>query len=160
MIVAANVEGVSTVSTTSATTKFSPLPPNGSGYYIYSPSSKQFGTADTVSTLLEIARQQHWNIPGAPIGIGDLSLEDGAYMAPHYAHRLGRNVDIRPFRKDRHKMPTNIRDPNYDRELTRLLVENLLAHKNVHRILFNDTKIHGVHKFPGHDDHLRVATRR
>jgi hypothetical protein len=26
----------------------------------------------------------------------------------------------------------------------------------VHRILFNDTKIYGVHTFPGHYNHLHV----
>src|ERR1700733_4282955 len=101
------------MSTTSAKAKFSILPASGLGYYIYSPSSRQFGTADTVSMLLEIARQQHWNLPAAPIGIGDLSLEDGAYMPPHHAHRHGRNVDLRPFRKDHHKLPTTIHDRSY-----------------------------------------------
>jgi penicillin-insensitive murein endopeptidase len=136
------------------------LPAMGSGYYIISPSARQFGTQATVKMLVDIARQQHWNLPDLPIGIGDLSFKDGANMfPPHHAHRHGRNVDLRPFRKDRRKLATNIHDPSYDHEMTKLLVKNLLAHRNVHRILFNDIKIHGVHFFPHHDNHLHVETK-
>jgi len=135
------------------------LPPAGVGYYTFSPSSRQYGTPHTISMLLDICRQQHWNMSDAPIGIGDISFQDAGNMPPHHAHRHGRNIDFRPFRKDRHKLPTNIHDKSYSREMTRLLVENLLAHRNVHRILFNDKHIRGVHFFPGHDNHLHVETR-
>ena len=139
--------------------KFELLPPIGLGYYNISPSSRQYGTRTTIKMLLDIARQQNWNMPNLPIGIGDISLQDGATMRPHHAHRHGRNVDLRPFRKDARRLPTNIHDSSYDRAMTELLIKNLLAHRNVHRILFNDVTIHGVHKFPGHDNHIHVETR-
>lgn len=109
--------------------------------------------------LLDIARQQNWNMPNLPFGIGDISLQDGANMPPHHAHQHGRNVDLRPFRKDARRLPTAIHDLSYDRAMTELLVKNLLAHRNVRRILFNDVTIHGVHAFPGHNNHLHVETR-
>jgi penicillin-insensitive murein DD-endopeptidase len=99
------------------------------------------------------------NLPNLPIAIGDISLKDGGKMPPHEAHRHGRNVDIRPFRKDGRMLHVTIHAPEYDHEMTELLVKNLLAHRNVHRILFNDTKIQGVHHFHGHDNHLHVETK-
>ena len=141
------------------TITFEMLPASGLGYYLISTSDRQYGTHATIQMLLDIARQQHWNLPGLSIGIGDISFKDGAIMLPHHAHRHGRNVDIRPFRKDRRRLPTNIHDPSYDGEMTDLLVKCLLAHRNVHRILFNDPKINGVHAFPGHNNHLHVETK-
>jgi penicillin-insensitive murein endopeptidase len=138
---------------------FELLPAMGSGYYIISSSNRQYGTHAMIKMLLDIARQQSWNMPNLPIGIGDISFKDGANMPPHQAHRHGRNVDIRPFRKDGRRLQTNIHDPSYDRVMTELLVRNLLAHRNVHRILFNDTAIRGVHAHAGHDNHLHVETR-
>jgi murein endopeptidase len=134
---------------------FEALPSTGVGYYTISPLQRQFGTHGTIKMLLDLARQQAWNMPGLPIGIGDISFQDGSNMPPHHAHRHGRNVDLRPFRKDGQRLHTNIHASTYDR----LLVQNLLAHRNVRRILFNDATISGVHPFPGHDNHLHVETR-
>jgi murein endopeptidase len=147
------------VSINQTTPVFEMLPSAGLGYYIFSPSNRQYGTHRTIQMLFDIARQQNWNMPNLPIGIGDISLKNGGNMPPHHAHRLGRNVDIRPFRKDGRKLPINIHDESYDRDMTGLLVKNLLAHRNVRRILFNDVSIHGVHFFAGHDNHLHVETR-
>lgn len=141
-------------------TTFELLPSAGLGYYIISPSNRQYGTHATIQMLLDIARQQKWNMPNLPIGIGDISLKDGSNMPPHHAHRHGQNVDLRPFRTDAKRLPCNIHDAHYDREMTELLVKNLLAHRNVHRILFNDTKIRGVHAFAGHNNHLHVETKK
>jgi len=131
----------------------------GCGYYSYSPANRQYGTHSTIQMLLELARQQAVNLPNLPIQIGDISFQDGSNMPPHQAHRYGRNVDIRPFRKDGHLLHVTIHDNAYDRDMTELLVRNLLAHRNVRRILFNDTKIQGVHPYPGHDNHLHVETK-
>src|SRR4029077_3377287 len=121
--------------------EFTVLPTAGTGYYTYSPSLRQYATSQTIDTVLDIARQQSFNMPDAPIGVGDMSFEHGGLMTPHHSHQHGRSIDIRPLRTDRHRAPTNINEDSYDREATRLLVENLLAHRNVRRILFNDTQI-------------------
>lgn len=141
-------------------TPFEQLPQTtGQGFYRYSTSDRQWGTHDTIQTLLNLARQQLYNLPGLPIQIGDISFQDGRHMLPHTAHRHGRNIDIRPFRKDKALLPVTIDDEQYDRAMTKLLVQNLLAHRNVHRILFNDKTINGVHYFHGHDNHMHVETR-
>jgi penicillin-insensitive murein DD-endopeptidase len=131
----------------------------GQGFYRYSTGDRQWGTHDTIQTLLDLARQQLWNLPGLPIEIGDISFQDGRHMPPHTAPLHGRNVDIRPFRKDKALLHVTIHDAQYDRAMTELLVQNLLAHRNVHRILFNDKTIKGVHYFHGHDNHLHVETK-
>jgi len=138
---------------------FSMLPVSGAGYYTYSPSSRQYATFPTIEVILDVGLEQSLNMPGAPIGVGDMSFEHGGLMPPHHSHQHGRSIDIRPLRKDRHRSPTNIHLASYDQEATRLLVEALLAHRNVQRILFNDPKIKGVHFFAGHDNHLHVETK-
>ena len=45
---------------------------------------------------------------------------------------------------DAAQIPVTIIDLPYDRELTRLLAESLLAHRNALGILFNDSQIVGV----------------
>jgi hypothetical protein len=128
------------------------------GYYSYSPSRKQYGTPTTIDTLLEVAQNFHLIRPDLRIGIGDMSLRDGAPHPPHTSHRNGRNTDIRPLRHDGAQTGVKITDIEYDRGATRLLVQILLTHPNVKRILFNDTEIEGVKFFQGHHNHLHVES--
>lgn len=128
----------------------------GNGYYSYEPGNRQYGTSATIRTLIEVARTFLFNMPDVEIGIGDISFEKGGVMSPHASHQNGKNVDIRPLRKDKAHKPVTITDPQYDRELTRLLVESLRAHRNVKSILFNDTQIPGVQFYQGHHNHLHV----
>lgn len=131
----------------------------GHGYYSYEVAARQFGTEATIQALREVARTFAYNLPNVQIGIGDISFENGGTMSPHQSHQKGLDVDIRPLRNDRVHSPVTISDPHYDRETTRWLVESLLAHRNVRRILFNDTHIVGVHFFPGHHNHLHVSMK-
>jgi hypothetical protein len=84
-------------------------------------------------------------------------------MPPHQAHRRGRNVDIRPIRKDRKNQPTDINASEYDRTATGRVIAAFLAHPNVLSVLFNDTKIPGVTPDAGggkmHDNHFHVQTK-
>jgi hypothetical protein len=132
---------------------------DGIGYYSYSVADEQFGTPATIKTLQEVAQTFHINRPDLFIGIGDISFRDGHKMPPHQSHRSGRNIDIRPLRKDGAKLGVEFKSKDYNREATRLLVQILLAHSNVKKILFNDLKIEGVREFPGHDNHLHVETK-
>lgn len=141
----------------------------GRGYYSYAASpNRQYGTPMTIQTLEQTAGtfffKMGYNrlaLPGnlayREIGIGDISLAKGGPLAPHSEHRWGTDVDIRPLRKDGKRLPVSIGDRlHYDQDATRVLVESLLSHPNVVRILFNDTKIRGVARAPGHDNHLHV----
>lgn len=131
----------------------------GLGYYSYSSFDKQYGTPATIKMLQEVAQSFYLNRPNLLIGIGDISFRNGAEMPPHQSHRTGRNIDIRPLRNDDAQRGVTIDDNNaYNREETRLLVESLLAHSNVKRILFNDRQIRGVTFYKGHHNHLHVET--
>jgi peptidoglycan hydrolase-like protein with peptidoglycan-binding domain len=148
---------------------------SGFGYYSFSPVTRQYGTADTIQALRDVAASFRLNAsqqnPGATsvsvgvsctdrmIGIGDISFQNGGPMDPHATHQKGTNTDIRPLRTDKKQSPVSITDAEYSSEDTSMLVKCLLAHKNVRRILFNDTSIQGVTFFVGHHNHLHVEMR-
>lgn len=132
---------------------------SGLGYYSYSPGTRQYGTVHTIQALRDVAATFRLNAPQLLVEIGDISFEHGGPMDPHHAHQHGTNVDIRPLRKDNKLLPVTTTDPAYSRENTKILVKSLLGHRNVRRILFNDPTIHGVHPFPGHDNHLHIEMR-
>jgi hypothetical protein len=129
------------------------------GYYTYSEARKQYGTPATILLLQEVAQTFHATIPELRVGIGDISLRDGAPMPPHTSHRNGRNTDIRPLRTDGQQIPVTITDDAYDREATRLLAQILLARPTVKKIFFNDPQIEGVIPLQGHHNHLHVETK-
>lgn len=131
---------------------------NQEGYYSYSEARKQWGTPKTIRMLQDVAQTFHNARPDLRIGIGDISFRDGSPMPPHTSHRSGRNIDIRPLRRDGKQSPVTITDPKYDRQATRLLVQILFAQPIVKKILFNDSEIEGVRPFPGHHNHLHVET--
>ena len=81
----------------------------------------------------------------------------GLVMHPHASHRDGKCVDLRPIRKDKKMSPVDIHHAQYDKDATELLVQALLAHSNIKKILFNDKTISGVHWHKGHDHHLHVT---
>lgn len=142
----------------------------GRGWYRYETGDMNksrimhFGTANTVQAVLDVAAAVAAGMPGYVIGVGDLSTAMGTNLGRHQTHLHGKNVDVRPFRDDGQRLPTNIHDPHYSREKTLLLVDSFLAHRNVDRILFNDPQIiqdrkPRVHSSPGHDNHLHVIMK-
>jgi penicillin-insensitive murein endopeptidase len=131
----------------------------GNGYYSYSTMDRQFGTPQTVATLLEISHQFTELYPEMQVGIGDMSFANGAHMAPHVTHRNGRNADIRPMRTDGKMLPVDINNPDYSRDYTSELVAMFRANLNLHSILFNDASIKGVAHWEGHDNHLHVSMK-
>jgi peptidoglycan hydrolase-like protein with peptidoglycan-binding domain len=128
----------------------------GLGYYSYSTEDRQFGTEVTIQTILDVGRSFRFNMPAVEIGIGDMSFALGGHMSPHTTHQDGKQVDIRPLRTDGMRLPCAYQNSVYSREYTTLLAKSFLAHRNVRQILFNDSKIPGVHYFQGHDNHLHV----
>ena len=133
---------------------------SGLGYYPYSTDDRQYGTSDTIDTILDVTKTFRLNMPDLQIGVGDISFEKGGHMAPHSSHQHGQQVDIRPLRTDKLHLPCDFHDATYSREFTTLLAESFLVHRNVKRILFNDPLIKGVHPFVGHNNHLHVETRK
>ncbi len=135
------------------------LPQSGSGYYSYGQSHEQYGTAETIKTIQEVARTFCHNMPNIKLGIGHISLAQGGHFPPHQSHQRGTDIDIRPLRNDGQPLQVTIHDVAYSQDYTRLLVESLLAHQNVKKILFNDKQISGVTYYSGHDNHLHVSTK-
>ena len=131
----------------------------GYGYYSYSAIDRQYGTADAVQTVVDVCLQFQMNNPGRQAGIGDMSFKAGGHMAPHHSHKNGRCIDFRPFRTDAAMGPVTIHDKIYDHAITELLIQAFLAHRNVQKILFNDSKIKGVHHFAGHHNHFHLETK-
>lgn len=131
----------------------------GGDYYSYATADRQFGTQVCIDTLIQVCGAFHEQVPGVAVGIGDISFQQGGPMSPHTTHKEGRHVDIRPVRKDTTKGPTDISAPTYSHGRTALLVQSLLAHPNVMRILFNDAAIQGVTPFKGHHNHLHIVMK-
>ena len=137
-----------------------PLPLTGEGYYQYVIGSRQWGTAKTIAALREVCTEFSVQKPSVRIGIGDISFRMGGKMKPHDSHQKGRNIDIRPLRKDGSQEPVAIDNGEYSHEDTALLVTLLNQHKNVRSILFNDNKIKGVSYYKGHHNHLHVNMKQ
>ena len=91
------------------------------------------------------------------IGIGNISLADGAKFEPHEGHQSGLDVDIRPVRLDGLQLPVTWRDKQYDREATAKLIELFYLCASVKVIFFNDTKIARVKPLAHHDNHFHVT---
>ena len=152
------------------------IPSSGPGYYTYcprnpceNPDDRQFGTSQTIDSITEIAGNWNNANPNGPrIGIGDISLQGGGAFKnvdgtqAHSTHRDGKDVDIRPLRKDGMELPTNIADSSYDRELTRALLNTIRENPNVVRVLFNDEILigEGLSAYSaGHGNHLHIDFR-
>jgi murein endopeptidase len=139
-----------------ATTGFVMLPQSSSSYYQYSTPDRQFGTQTSIDTITSVAN----GLAGNPLlGIGDISFADGSVMPPHAGHRLGKDADIRPMRKDKQKLPVTITDAQYDRAATKTAIDAFLANANVATIFFNDSAIPGVTPLEGHDNHFHVKMK-
>jgi len=136
------------------------LPAAGPGYYTYSPPAERFGLPETIRAVQAIAAAWYQRHPEGPrLGIGDISVRSGGPISGHEAHRLGREVDIRPVRIRGMEGPENYLSPTYSQALTQELV-NLIGANGVLRvrtILFNDPNIRGVSWYKGHNNHLHVG---
>jgi peptidoglycan hydrolase-like protein with peptidoglycan-binding domain len=143
------------------------LPRGGPGFIIKSgsPAVHQFGTERTIRRFMAFAAE--WITRGGefPIRTGEISQKGGGLYPPHHGsgHSNGIAVDIGLFRKDRQNVPTNIHDPDYDRQLTQRLVTALDQSPLVSMIIINDPqiiagkKLHhdraGLHV---HDNHIHA----
>lgn len=133
------------------------LPHTGPGWYNYRDANNgNWGTANTIARVKQVAA--NWSALGYGIrlGIGDISLESGQSFAGHEGHHSGREVDIRVIRNDNVEAPCAYTEPCYSESRTQELVKLLKATGDVDVIFFNDPEIPGVQPLSGHDDHLHV----
>jgi conjugal transfer mating pair stabilization protein TraG len=140
------------------------LPRSGEGFRSYSNAAHQFATAGMIGEL-EASSRAWVARGGAPVNIGDISRAGGGDMPGHETHETGRNVDIRPFRRDGQNEPVNWRSPDYDRNATREWIQMMRERNPQARVLFNDPELirEGLAQRgdrPGapqhHDNHLHL----
>jgi peptidoglycan hydrolase-like protein with peptidoglycan-binding domain len=139
------------------------LPISGEGFTTYNREpggADQFGTAVTVNRLMDLGRKWFLLHPEISLQYGDISLKGGAKTKDHKSHRNGRDVDIRPFRKDNRIDPISVGETQYDSIRTEefiLLVQSRFPQVS---IFFNDDRLikKGLTKFlKGHHNHLHVT---
>jgi conjugal transfer mating pair stabilization protein TraG len=135
------------------------LPRSGEGFRTYSAPGRQYGTESVVNELR--ASSAEWvRRGGSPVNIGDVSKSGGGDISGHETHEQGRQVDIRPFRRDGGNAPVTWQSRAYDREQTRNYIEFMKERNPGTTVLFNDpvlVKEGLTQKYEGHDNHLHIS---
>lgn len=138
------------------------LPERGVGFATYSREPggvDQFGTQRTINAVVSLAHEWSMTHPEVALQFGDISRRGGGVFKPHKSHRRGRDVDMRPIRKDSRLAPTNIDDASFDRNRTEAFVRMARErHPNID-ILFNDRTLvkRGLtRRVAGHGNHLHL----
>jgi peptidoglycan hydrolase-like protein with peptidoglycan-binding domain len=144
------------------------LPERGEGFrtFLREPEgATQFGTARMINFLIDLAHEWLLRHPEVSIQYGHISRKGGGPFfstknpgkLAHQTHRNGRNVDIRPIRKDNLMAATDINQANYDPARTKELVL-LIKEKHPGAVIyFNDPKLLALgltKKVTGHHNHL------
>ncbi|MXO58232.1 LysM peptidoglycan-binding domain-containing protein [Altererythrobacter salegens] len=138
------------------------LPVSGPGFVIYNPDdaagSDRFGTEGFVAALKDMAKK--WSqSETVPIAFGDMSHKNGTKFPPHKGHVSGREVDIRPLRKDGKNLPATWKSAEYDRLKTQKLMMLVKAEQPNAKFFFNDPVLidEGLCRpLGGHDNHLHL----
>lgn len=137
------------------------LPESGAGFRTYNREPDGIDQVGLPSTIAFIERlggawEQECEVP---FQVGDISRRGGGPFPPHSGHKNGNEADLRPFRKDGAMLPTNIQDPNYDRDTTRQFVQLLKKLAPDTLVLFNDAQLikEGLTRYhKGHHNHLHI----
>lgn len=114
------------------------LPVSGKGFRTYNRESRgdQFGTKEVIEKCIEIAEKWNCMHPEVDIQFGDISYLYGGRTPDHSTHRTGKDVDIRPIRKDGKYLPVEYTHAEYSRDLSREFL--LLVKPYVRGVYFND----------------------
>lgn len=146
------------------------LPERGDGFrtFLREPGgAAQFGTAQMINALIDLARTWFLSHPEVPVQYGHISRKGGGPFfstrtpgkLAHKTHRNGRNVDIRPIRKDDLTAATDINQANYDPARTKELVL-LIKRKHPEAVIyFNDPKLTALgltRHVTNHHNHLHL----
>ena len=145
------------------------LPDNLPGIYKY------FGTdprdsdkwifPDAINALMKLGEMMREK--GLEIGVGDISLEGGGPFfeygslkkLSHQTHKEGKDIDIRPIRKDRKRLPVTWKSSSYDMKSTHELIK-LAKEVGFKWIYFNDPIIDANYEWVlscrGHNNHLHL----
>jgi uncharacterized protein YraI len=135
---------------------FIQLQSSGVGFYAYGAAYKRWGAPHVVYAIQRTGRR--WQqINRTRFGVGNISLENGGYMAPHSSHRRGVDVDIIPMRSDGREAGVTIYQSAYSRYWTQKLIDMYRSELSIRVILFNDSSVRGVQYWSGHDNHFHAS---
>lgn len=138
------------------------LPIDGEGYTTYTREpggADQFGTAMTVSRIMDLGRKWFLLHPEVFLQFGDMSRKGGGAFPPHASHKSGRDVDVRPIRKDNRMDPVSVGEVAYDKVRTEEFVKLVRSRYPGVTIFFNDAGLISkglTAHAKGHDNHLHV----
>lgn len=138
------------------------LPINGEGFTTYSREENgadQFGTQLTINSLITLSKAWFLMHPEVRLQFGDMSRRWGGKFPPHTSHQSGRDVDVRPIRKDNQMAAVTIAQSDYDANRTEEFVKLVRSKFSGVTIFFNDPKLIAkswTKKAAGHDNHLHI----
>jgi peptidoglycan hydrolase-like protein with peptidoglycan-binding domain len=138
------------------------LPMNGVGFQTYNREpngADQFGTELAINAIIALAGKWFLLHPEVPLQFGDISRKGGGKFPPHASHKNGRDVDVRPIRKDNRMEPVSVGEVAYDTIRTEEFVRLVKSRHPNATIFFNDTRL--INKgltshAAGHHNHLHV----
>jgi peptidoglycan hydrolase-like protein with peptidoglycan-binding domain len=93
------------------------LPISGEGYTTYNREQNgadQFGLESTINAIIALSRKWFFLHPEVRLQIGDISRKGGGRFPPHASHKNGRDVDVRPIRKDNRMDAVSVGEAQYD----------------------------------------------
>ncbi len=138
------------------------LPISGEGFRTYNREqhgADQFGTQRTINSIIALAKDWFLKHPEVRLQFGDISRRWGGKFPPHTSHQNGRDVDVRPIRKDNQMAAVTINQPAYDAKRTEEFVKLVRSKFPDAKILFNDSNLirkGWTKKATGHDNHLHI----
>ncbi|HEV7645972.1 MAG TPA: peptidoglycan-binding protein [Pyrinomonadaceae bacterium] len=138
------------------------LPMRGDGFQTYNREpngADQVGTAMTINAIIALAQAWFLLHPEILLQIGDISRRGGGNFPPHASHKLGKDFDVRPLRKDNRMDPITISEVAYDTVRTEEAIRLVLSRHPNATIFFNDARL--INKnltkhAAGHHNHFHV----
>lgn len=114
--------------------------PPGDAWEVVVPGTA-WATLETVTALETTISKVAAAFPGTPrLPIGDISAENGGYLAPHLSHQAGRDVDIGYYYRTGHKWYRRATAENLDLPRTWAFVRALVTDTDVEMLLID----HGI----------------
>lgn len=138
------------------------LPIDGEGYTTYKREpggADQFGTSMTINRIMDLGRKWFLLHPEVFLQFGDISRRGGGAFPPHASHRNGRDVDVRPIRKDNRMDPISVGEVQYDSIRTEEFVKLVRSRFPGVTIFFNDSRLISkglTAHAKGHHNHLHI----
>lgn len=138
------------------------LPMSGEGYITYNREpngADQFGLESTINAIIALSRKWFFLHPEVRLQFGDISRRGGGAFPPHSSHKNGRDVDVRPIRKDNRMDAVSVGEPQYDTMRTEEFVKTVLERHPTATIFFNDDRLvkKGLTaRAAGHHNHLHI----